>query len=242
MRSIRLLPMVILTAIMLFGLKSFALLNGDWSGLSGIEPASAQGQPAQPAAPAEGAGESNTDGAESDTIDAGSAHEPAGDATSLPVETSRDTLLERLGERRLLMDSREQDMLVREQLLQAAERRLEERMVELAALEQRVSEAVAADEERENEEIARLVQVYAAMRAKDAAAIFDLLELPILVEVATAMNPRTMADIMGNMQPETARRLTIALAGTPRQSAGLSGGMGGGSGGDLPRIEGVPVQ
>ena len=76
------------------------------------------------------------------------------------------------------------------------------------------------------------------MRAKDAAVIFDLLDLPILMEVANAMSPRKMADILGEMNPEAARRLTIALAGSsmrvPAETVDATGA--------LPQIEGVPIQ
>ncbi|CAN0589771.1 unnamed protein product, partial [Ectocarpus sp. 12 AP-2014] len=135
-------------------------------------------------------------------------------------------------------EEREQDLRVREQLLAAAERRLEERLAELEALEARVSAVADAEEQRESEEIGRLVQVYSAMRAKDAAAIFDLLDLPILMEVANAMNPRKMADILGEMNTESARRLTIALAGMPVHVATETSEVSD----ELPRIDGVPIQ
>lgn len=235
MGKLRLLPVVIMTALMLFGLKSINLLTGDYTSLTGATSASAQ----------DADGEEMADGAMpgEDTPAASlpadmTVSEEVSDTFTLPIETSRDALLERLGERRVLMEERDQDLRVREQLLQAAERRLEERLAELAELEERVMAGVQSEEERENEEIGRLVQLYSAMRAKDAATIFDGLDLSILVEVATAMNPRKMADILGNMETDAARRLTIAMAGSTRQvMAEVSE-----PNGDLPRIQGMPIQ
>ncbi|MEM6383878.1 MAG: hypothetical protein AAF739_14495 [Pseudomonadota bacterium] len=235
MRSIRLIPMVIVAAAMLLGLKTLNLISGA-AGLSGVELVQAQEQ-AEADASAEGGGDM-ADNVAAAIQAARDARARETDQTEIPLETSRDLLLERLGERREAIEQREQDLDIREQLLEAAERRLEERIAELAALEERVTSAIEADEARENEEIGRLVQVYGAMRAKDAAAIFDVLDLPILLEVAQAMNPRKMADILGNMNPEAARRLTIAMAGdrrpmnAPEEAAGM----------ELPQIEGVPIQ
>ncbi len=271
MRSIRLLPIVILTATMLLGMKGISILSGQHGALSGVEMARAQvDEPDTAPDPESDMAEDASDREAGDVTpdmpvnsdQATAAQDEAGGPVEEPTEaaqtgatqsrdapndenrvdlstqTSRETLFERLGERRALMDQREQDLRVREQLLEAAERRLEERMAELAALEERVSAVAQAEEDRQTEEIARLVQVYSAMRAKDAAAIFDLLDLPILMEVANAMNPRKMADILGEMNPESARQLTIALAGSPVSS--LDDAVEADS--DLPRIEGVPIQ
>lgn len=233
MRNVRLLPMVILTAFMLLGLKGFNLLTGSHGSLTGVDIAQAQDETSEAMDGEAMAGADTMEGEAQAAVE-----EAPTSITEVPVETSRDLLLERLGDRRQVLEEREQDLRVREQLLEAAERRLEERLAELEALEQRVSAFSDEQEERESEEIGRLVQVYSAMRAKDAAAIFDLLDLPILMEVANAMNPRKMADILGQMNPEAARRLTIALAGTPQPQLSVAAPPDDG----LPRIEGVPVQ
>lgn len=251
MCSIRLLPIVILTSMMLLGMKGFNLIAGPGHSVGGVETARAQdADEAEIAAQGDETDVAESETASADVMDADMAEgadEPAMDAEGggtvqdqidFPSQTSREALLERLGERRVLMEEREQDLRVREQLLAAAERRLEERLAELEALEARVSAVADAEEQRESEEIGRLVQVYSAMRAKDAAAIFDLLDLPILMEVANAMNPRKMADILGEMNTESARRLTIALAGMPVQMPTETSE----ASNELPRIEGVPIQ
>ena len=66
-------------------------------------------------------------------------------------------------------------------------------------------------------------------QAKDAAKIFDRLDMRVLIEVASQINPRRMSDIMAQMQPEAAERLTIELAARAKES---------GTGNDLPKIEG----
>ena len=77
--------------------------------------------------------------------------------------------------------------------------------------------------------------MYENMKAKDAARIFDRLEMRILVEVASQINPRRMADILGQMSPEAAERLTVELANRAN-----AGGDRGTDAGNLPKIEGIP--
>jgi flagellar motility protein MotE (MotC chaperone) len=76
--------------------------------------------------------------------------------------------------------------------------------------------------------------MYENMKAKDAAKIFDRLDLRILAEVADAMNPRRMSDILGAMAPEAAERLTVELANRSGQIGRTN------QPAELPKIEGRP--
>ncbi|WP_321339410.1 hypothetical protein [Breoghania sp.] len=144
---------------------------------------------------------------------------------------SERVVLERLRQRRKELDEREARQQLREDLLKAAEQRIESRVGELKDLEARIGVAVDEKKKQEEQEFKNLARMYEAMRAKDAARIFDRLELSILVKVARAMKPAKVADVMAKMQPEVAERLTIELA---------TGGDGSGPGsvGDLPKIGG----
>jgi flagellar motility protein MotE (MotC chaperone) len=141
---------------------------------------------------------------------------------------------ENLNQRRQELEARARELDVRENLLAAAEKRIEARLGELKELEARIT---AADRKREEEDAARLkglVIMYESMKPKDAAKIFDRLDLKILLEVATQMNPRRMSDVLAQMVPEAAERLTVAIANraaTPDKGRAPA---------DLPKIEGRP--
>jgi len=165
--------------------------------------------------------------------------EPKGGAgwTPVPLDGSRPksaaetAILERLQERRSELDARAKELEMRESLLQAAEKRLEARINELKDLEARVSDMVQQRDEGETTRFKNVVTMYENMKAKDAAKIFDRLDLKILIEVATKINPRRMSDILAQMAPETAERLTVELAarsGAKDKAA------------ELPKIEGKP--
>jgi flagellar motility protein MotE (MotC chaperone) len=122
-------------------------------------------------------------------------------------------ILERLQGRREQLDERSRALELRENLLKAAEKRVEARVAELRDLEAKIK---GAEAQRDQEEAARfkgIVAMYESMKPKDAARIFDRLDLNILVDVSTKMKPATMAAILAQMSPETAERLTVELAG-----------------------------
>jgi flagellar motility protein MotE (MotC chaperone) len=138
-----------------------------------------------------------------------------------------------LQERRQEIEARARELEIRDGLLKAAEMRLEARVTELKAMEERISAAQQAKEDSEAGRFKSLVIMYENMKPKDAAKIFDRLELPILVQVTSLINPRKMSDILGQMSPEAAERLTVELAN--RASGDRSSNTA-----DLPKIQGKP--
>ncbi len=73
--------------------------------------------------------------------------------------------------------------------------------------------------------------MYESMKPKDAAKVFDRLEMSVLYQIASQIAPRKMSDILGLMQPEAAERLTTEMAhrAAPDQSSAAA---------ELPKIEG----
>jgi flagellar motility protein MotE (MotC chaperone) len=162
-------------------------------------------------------------------------------ATAPPVEAVKPAMtageravLESLQQRRQELETRSRELEVRDSLLRAAEKRIEQRLQELKETEARVTGADKKKDEEESAKFKSLVSMYENMKAKDAAKIFDRLDLRILVEVVNAMNARRMSDILGLMTPEAAERLTIEIANR-------SGAIGKTSApAELPKIEGRP--
>lgn len=154
--------------------------------------------------------------------------------TETAVSPTERAVLERLQQRRQELDARTRELDIRESLLKAAEQRIEARVVEVKAIEGRIAatrtEKAAADEAR----FKAIVTMYEGMKPKDAARIFDRLDMPVLIEVASKIAPRKMADILGVMQPAAAERLTVELA----RRAGADNGA---SLASLPKIQGEPT-
>jgi flagellar motility protein MotE (MotC chaperone) len=128
-------------------------------------------------------------------------------------DTSSETALNaRLAERRSELDQREKELEMRLTLIDAAERRIEERSAELKALEERIGKLVDDNEAAEQQQFVSLVAMYENMKPKDAAVIFNELDMPVLLGVTRAMNPRKMAPILARMDPLKAKALTDAIA------------------------------
>jgi flagellar motility protein MotE (MotC chaperone) len=134
-------------------------------------------------------------------------------------DDSEPALLQRLSDRRAELDKRAGDLDMREQLLAAAEKKLDEREAALAALQAKIDAMVDEKQATEDAQFKGLVGMYETMKPKDAAKIFDTLEMPVLIRVARAMNPRKMAPILAAMSTAPAQTLSTALA-SPEAAAG----------------------
>jgi flagellar motility protein MotE (MotC chaperone) len=129
-----------------------------------------------------------------------------------PAAEAERALLEQLRARRAEIEAREQAVAQQEVMLRAAEQRLTRRVEELAALQSRLEALDRSRGEREEAGWRGLVRTYEAMRPRDAASIFNDLEMPVLVEILDRMGERKAAPVIGAMQPERARLVTTELA------------------------------
>ncbi|MBC2860316.1 hypothetical protein [Stappia sp. 28M-7] len=227
MTNLRLIPVLVFAASALLVLKLLGLaVDGGTSVTAGVSVAMAQQAADTAAAPAETASADQaqaTDPASTDTAAADPAVVPplsggtGGDAPPAPGglelggSIAERKVLESLSERRRELDNREKQFELRQQLMKDTEERLKQKADEIAAIEERIRTLNQEQEKKREDELKDLVLMYESMKAKDAARIFDRLDLDILVRVAKQMKPRKMADIMGRMTPEASERLTVAL-------------------------------
>lgn len=151
---------------------------------------------------------------------------------SRPITASERAVLERLQSRRQEIEARGREIDIRENLMKSAEKRIEGRIEEMKAAESRINVASAQRDEAEAARFKGLVTTYENMKPKDAAKVFDRLEISVLFDIASQIAPRKMSDILGQMQPEAAERLTVEMA--RRASADKSVQS------SLPKIEGRP--
>jgi flagellar motility protein MotE (MotC chaperone) len=143
-------------------------------------------------------------------------------------------ILERLQERRQELDRRARELDIREGLIAEAEKRVDSKLMQIKEGEAQLAVAEQKKDEAEAARFKGLVTMYQAMKPRDAAKIFDRLEVNVLIEVASQINPRNMSEILAQMSPERAELLTVELAnraqGSPKDAAA-----------NLPKIEGRPT-
>jgi flagellar motility protein MotE (MotC chaperone) len=143
-------------------------------------------------------------------------------------------ILERLQERREQLDARARELDIRENLVKAAEQRIEAHLTELKEVEARIKTETQDKDKAEAKRFKDLVTMYENMKPRDAAKIFDGLDMDVLIQVSSEINPRAMADIMAQMTPEIAERLTVALASKAQSTAKNDPT-------ELPKIQGQPT-
>ena len=148
------------------------------------------------------------------------------------VSASERAILERLQSRRQELEARAREIDIRESLLKAAgeAHRVAGRGIEGASSRG----SATATEQKDEAEAARfkgIVTMYEGMKPKDAAKVFDRLEMSVLFEIASQIAPRKMSDILGLMSPEAAERLTVEMARRAGSDKSASAA-------DLPKIEG----
>ena len=218
---IRFLPLTIFAATLMLTVK----IGDIWDGFDGhingtIQVSEAIAQPAEedakPAAkdgqPA--AGEKTAEQA----VPAALKDEPQGQISKLitndptlltPAEID---LLQQLAERRQVLESREQEFELRTGLLAAAESRIDKKVEELKVLRETISGLIKTFDAQQDAKLLSLVKIYENMKPKEAAKIFEELQMDTLLEVAERMKERKLAPIMAKMDPEKARDMTVELS------------------------------
>ncbi len=159
---------------------------------------------AKPADAAGKASEKTPDAAQKKWPDAGDAE--------MDMSATRIEMIKDMVDRRNTLDKRENDLVAREALLKAAEKELDQKYKELTDLRKDIEGLIKKQSEEENARTASLVKIYEGMKPKDAARIFDTLDLDILVSVMTSMSERKLSPILAQMNAERARTVTIMMA------------------------------
>jgi flagellar motility protein MotE (MotC chaperone) len=158
-----------------------------------------------------------------------------------PASSTERLLLEKLGARRDALRQKSEELDLREKMLGEAERKLETGLGDLKKAEDKVDAVAKAKEDAEKQGLKNIVTMYEAMKPKDAARVFDRLGHDVLVPIVLAMNPRKMAEVLAVMQPDTAERLTVALANRARGAGGPQAQAGTGlPANELPAIDPGP--
>lgn len=139
-----------------------------------------------------------------------------------PYTPSELDLLQNLTKRRDELDTREAELALKSKILEATEKRINDKLGEMKTLEGELSRVVAQYQQQQDGEIKSLVKIYESMKPGDAAAIFNEMDMPILLEVIDTMSERKVAPILAGMDPRRARDVTQELAEMRRGRAALN--------------------
>ena len=217
---VRILPVTMAAAALLFVVKVGDVWRGD-DGLAGVAQAGTQqaagdakAEPAKSAEPAPTADAGGAHAAEADRDTDADAPVAGTLAAKDPTLFSKSELelLQNLAVRRDELESRARALEMRENLLQATERRIDGKIVELRQIENKIQALLDRYDQREDAQLRSLVKVYENMKPKDAARIFNQLEMDILLNVAERMREAKVAPVLAKMDSAKAKALTVELA------------------------------
>lgn len=121
-------------------------------------------------------------------------------------------VLQSLSKRRDELDKREQQVVQHEALLKAAEGEVDRKIAELNKIKKELVDLLNKQQAVQDERVNSLVKIYENMKPKEAARIFDTLEMDVLLAVIGKMSERKSSPILASMDPEKARIVTIKLS------------------------------
>ncbi len=235
---VKILPLLIVVAMLAFSVRLTEVVTG-FKSLSGAahaeqakEPEKKEPAPAaeaakkeEPAKDAEKPADEGKAAADNDKTEAEGEKKaetaaPAGEDvewkdssdSDIGVEMVKKEMFEDLTKRREALDKRESDLVTREALLRAAEQEIDRKFQEMQAMRSEIEKLLKTQSEEEKARIASLVKIYEGMKPKEAARIFDTLDLDVLVNVAAEMPERKLAPILAAMTPDRAKAVTVFLA------------------------------
>jgi len=233
--NLRLLPVMIFVAVLMLSVR----INDVWKGFSSLGSATIelnqsgaqqppppggrkQGQrtPAVPenATPAGGAG--GTAMASASTSPSSGSAAPAappeeagaGDGEPPTFTQNEIDVLQKLSVRREALDARQKDLDLRENLVKAAEARIDKKIAEMKELQSNIEAMLKQVDRQDEEKLKSLVKIYENMKPKDAANILSTLELPIQLGVLGHMKEAKVAPILSAMDLQQAKLVTDAMA------------------------------
>jgi flagellar motility protein MotE (MotC chaperone) len=125
-------------------------------------------------------------------------------------------LLQSLAKRKTEILKSQEELELKTKILDANELQLNQKLSELKSLKSQLEDLMAQYNEKENMKIASLVKIYENMKPKDAAKIFEELDMPILLQVVNVMKESKVAPILSAMDPVKAKEISTEFANQKR--------------------------
>ena len=131
----------------------------------------------------------------------------------VPTYTKEELeLLKNLSYRKKELLTLKEEVDIKSKILNANEIQLNKKLDELKSLKEQLESLMAQYNEKENIKIRSLVKIYENMKPKDAAKIFEALDMTILLQVVNMMKESKVAPILSAMDPIRAKEISTEFA------------------------------
>ena len=133
--------------------------------------------------------------------------------SAVPAEIgTMQAMVAELARQRTALDERERSLAQREAAIVETEARIKSELVRLQQLKEEVQRELHVVSAADADRVKQLGDIYAAMKPKRAATIFDQMPMDHRLAVAQVMRGSKLSAIMAEMNPDQARALSAALA------------------------------
>ena len=215
------LPLMIFVGVLIVGVRAGDVVSAITSDkpFASVQRAEAAAEkPADKAA--ETTGEKKADTPAATKPEAGKAEVKKGDekfekssaVTAAKESTSPESdLYKQLQGRREQLEKRSSELDEREALAVVTEKRIDQKIKEMEVIRTQVQALLGQASAAQQAQLENLVKIYEIMKPKEAAKIFETLEMPVLLGVVQKMKPARTAAVLAEMNPEKAKEITVAL-------------------------------
>ena len=122
-------------------------------------------------------------------------------------------LVEALNEREAAVRERELELSLRADVLRVSEEQARLKLAELEQAENDLRATIAVVSTAAEDDLTRLTDVYASMKPKQAAALFETMDPEFAAGFLGRMRPDAAAQIMAGLSPTAAYSVSVILAG-----------------------------
>ncbi|MDD3181994.1 MAG: hypothetical protein PHD48_04215 [Alphaproteobacteria bacterium] len=200
-------PRFLLILMMFLGILVMGLRMGDiWGAL-------VQGQLFSPVQQVQASPEAKT---EAPAVDAKTKPDDAPQqetrrTSSQESSSPESDLYKQMIGRRDQLDKRAQELDEREAFVSITEKRVDQKIKEMETMRTQIQTLLGQASAAQQAQLENLVKIYEIMKPKEAAKIFETLDMPILLGVVQKMKAARTAAVLAEMNPEKAKEITTAL-------------------------------
>lgn len=138
----------------------------------------------------------------------------AKEETAVQAPTSAELLIvvDAVREREDQLNRRELGLAERSKIIEAAEAKLREQLIQLETAEQRLADLVRIADKASERDVGQLIDMYQAMGGKNAAPIFETMDASFAAGLLSRMEGEPASAILASISPEKAYEITVMIA------------------------------
>lgn len=121
-------------------------------------------------------------------------------------------LLKKLSERRKLLQEENERIQTQTNILNAIEKNIEKKIQQLQEIEKKIQQSSKNNNTNKQNRLKSFVKIYENMPPKNAAHIFNELDITLVVKIISHMKEIKVSNILSNMNLEKAKQVSIYLS------------------------------